>query len=213
MIVLITSYFLSKNHLRQQELDQCLKLNSENTLIDKIILLNDCHYDLNFLDDNYKIYQHVDSALFCNKRLIFKDVFNFINEFCMEGDICIVSNSDIYIDFTIDGLLSKSLDNIFLALSRYDEGELKVKGDSQDTWIFKHPLKINIEECDFTFGAPGCDNALAYIALNSGFNVVNPCKSIRTHHLHTSNERSYSFKDTVKKPYYVVKQDYLFNSI
>jgi len=210
MFVLITSYYLSSNPLRQQEIDQCLKLNYDNTLIDKIILLNDRYYDLDFLnDDSNKIYQHADNNMYLNNRLIFKEVFNFINEFCMEGDICIVCNSDIYIDYTIEKLFHISLNNTFFALSRYDEGELRIGNDSQDTWIFSKPLKLNIQECDFTFGVPGCDNALAYIALNSGYNVINPCLSIKTHHLHASGFRTYNSDCRIRKPYYSVNQKYL----
>lgn len=207
MIVLITSYFSSPSPARQQEIDQCLRMNYNNTLIDKIFLLNDRHYNLDFLEDNDKydkIYELVDDSMFAKNRLIFREVFNFVNEFCMKGDICIVSNSDIYFDYTLEQLLDFSFENTFLALSRYDDFELKIGSDSQDTWIFSHPLKLNIHDCDFTLGVPGCDNALAYIAVKSGYNVINPCLSIKTHHLHASGIRTYHSNDRVRKPFHSV---------
>jgi hypothetical protein len=38
----------------------------------------------------------------------------------------------------------------------------------------------------------------------SGYIVTNPCLSIKTHHLHSSNYRTYGKKDKVFGPYYLI---------
>jgi hypothetical protein len=40
-------------------------------------------------------------------------------------------------------------------------------------------------------GLPGCDNRLAHLLSETGYRLSNPCRSIRTIHLHRSNVRSY----------------------
>ena len=53
----------------------------------------------------------------------------------------------------------------------------------------------------------GCDNRIAY-ELVKNYKVINPCKTIRCHHHHSSNFRTYRAGDlsqTVPEPHVRVK--------
>lgn len=54
-----------------------------------------------------------------------------------------------------------------------------------------------------------CDNRLAYEIINHGYNIINPCSSIITYHLHTSNVRNYlneqnEPKKRIPPPYHLI---------
>jgi len=202
-IILITSYYLTNNIDRQIEIETCLINNLNNNMLKKIYLLNDKHYDLNFSDNENKIIQIIvddDNK----KRLSFDYVINFINS-NLKDEICILSNSDIYFDDTLILLKNYNFNNKFFGLTRYDNNKLIYKADSQDSWFFKSPLNIDLSKCNFKFGHPGCDNRLAFIVKESEYEVINPCYSIKTHHLHKSKFRTYNEKNRVVRPYYFIK--------
>jgi hypothetical protein len=203
MFNLITSYYKSNNSDRQKELNECLKKNHTNNLIEKIYLLNDSIYQIDFIDnsDNKIVQIVVDGD---NKmRLGFDYVIDFANS-NLQNKKCIISNSDIYFDETL-GLLDKyDFAGKFFGLTRYDDGKIIKKIDSQDCWIFQSPLKTDISKCNFKFGHPGCDNRFAHLIKESGYNVINPCLSIKSHHLHSSNYRTYSKKNKVFGPYHFI---------
>ena len=54
MINLVTSFYKSGNNERDLEIETCLKKNYTNKFIDKIYLLNDKIYNLDFIDDKFK---------------------------------------------------------------------------------------------------------------------------------------------------------------
>jgi hypothetical protein len=199
MYNLITSYYTSVNTDRQKEIDESLLNNTKNENIKKIYLLNDKIYDLEFLDDKTKIEQNIVNET-SKQRLRFDYAIEFINE-KLTGEICILSNSDIYFDDTLKLLNNTNYDNIFIALSRYEHDKLYNKALSQDSWIFMSPLKVNIKNLGFCFGILGCDNRIAYIAHEHKYKVINPSKTIKSHHLHDSKYRTYSIKDRVKGLY------------
>ena len=172
--------------------------NSNNDLIKKIYLLNDQIYDLNFIKNIDKIKQIVvedDSK----KRLKYKCAIEFINK-NLAGELCVMANSDIYFDDSLKHLNGYNMTNKLLALSRYDNGILFNNVYSQDSWFFKSPLNVNLNKVDFCFGIPGCDNSFAHITHSAGYKISNPSLTIKTHHLHKSNYRTYS-REKVPGPY------------
>ena len=57
-------------------------------------------------------------------------------------------------------------------------------------------------------GQWGCDNKIAYILNQSGYEVINPCRKINSFHLHRSNVRNWynhKRKGGYKKPFLYVK--------
>ena len=43
----------------------------------------------------------------------------------------------------------------------------------------------------------GCDNRIAYIFYDNGYNVINNTTNIKTYHLHNTQIRDYNGKDTI----------------
>lgn len=208
MLTLITSYYDSPNESRQNEIKYCLITNSNNKYIKSIYLLNDKIYNLNFIENENKnkikqIIVDDDSK----KRLKFKYAINFINEY-LKGEICILANNDIYYDDTLSNLVNYNMENKFFALTRYENNKIFFKY-SQDTWIFKSPLKIDTNQVDFCFGILGCDTRLSYIVYKNNIKVTNPSLTIKTHHKHASNFRTYNSNYRLLGKHLEIEQNYL----
>jgi hypothetical protein len=209
MFNLITSYYKINNEERQNEINKSLLYNLQNEYINKIYLLNSEIYNLDFVDNIYnsKIIQIVVNNN--NKdRLYYDYVIHFINNNIL-NEKCIISNSDIYFDNTLKYLENYNFNNKVIALTRYDNGKLLNGCDSQDSWIFISPLNIDISLCNFKFGIPGCDNIFAYIIKKCGYDIINPCKTIITHHLHNSLFRTYNYDDIIYGDYHIVHHEEL----
>ena len=57
-------------------------------------------------------------------------------------------------------------------------------------------------------GVGGCDNKIAYVMKQSDYEVLNPCREIKTYHKHKSNIRNWYPKERnkgYKKPFLFVK--------
>lgn len=106
----------------------------------------------------------------------------------------VVANADIHFDETLSVLDLTDIEGKFFCLSTYDVDQthgwyLRDWGSSQDSWIFKSPLRPI--KADFPMGILACDNRLAAQAAKAGLEVSNPSKTIRSYHIHQSNERKY----------------------
>jgi len=213
-MILITSYYKSNNKDRQNEIDECIKKNIENPLISNIYLLNDKTYNAKILK-NDKIKQF---NIIKDKKLLFKDAIEFINSYCHNENV-ILSNTDIYFDETLELLDDYDLTNKVLCLLRHDvkkDGTVDIfrhfnepRWDSQDTWIFKSPLKIDIHELNFSFGTLGCDNMFASKLYDQEYQLYNPSYSIKIYHLHNIDERNYNIDDRVHGNYCLIKPHHL----
>jgi hypothetical protein len=147
-----------------------------------------------------------DNVISFNSRLSFADFFSQVNLLAEESDISIISNSDIYFESLDHFEMIK--ENEVYALSRWDGNILYDHDDSQDAWVFRGQIKP-IEDSYFSLGIPGCDNAIAERIARAGYTVLNPSKSIKAIHLHSSNIRNYDRKTTVAKPYLLIKPHYI----
>lgn len=207
-MILVTTYYKSVNQNRNNEINKCLYKNVNNKFIEKIYLLNNEIFDMNF-DIHNKIVQIVISKD-DSYRLKYKDAINFINE-NLKNKICILSNSDIYFDNTISKINNNIINDRFFALLRYDEdldGNKHIfklhdnpRNDSQDSWIFRSPLNINLDKLDFSFGILGCDSIFASLVTDTGIKISNPCYDIITTHLHNTNFRTYNCDDRIHGKY------------
>jgi len=207
-IILIYQYFKVESidneyqQKRQDEIDLCLIINNNNKYIDEIHLLVEELYDLSFISNTTKIKQIV-----INKRLSYQDAFRYYN-INLSNQICILSNADIYYDDSLNILKYVNFNfKTVLCLTRYEDNidnELKLlcgteydytinkntKGMkkfgpsiwTQDCWIWKD-YQININNCDFHLGIPGCDNHIVYLFNNNNYNIYNPSKLISSNHI------------------------------
>lgn len=208
-MILVTTYYKPENSDRSLEIDKCLFKNYNNKYIHKIYLLNDFIYDLPFEDKKNKIKQIIVDFQ-STKKLKYSQSISFINNE-LKDNIIILSNSDIYFDNSLSKINNFNITNNFYALLRYDEdikGNKHIfknydipRNDSQDCWIFRSPLNIDLTEIDFTFGTPGCDSIFANIVHESGIQVSNPSYDIITTHVHNSNIRTYNCNDIIHGKY------------
>jgi hypothetical protein len=106
----------------------------------------------------------------------------------------VLANADIYFDDTLGLLEQRELKGL-ICLSRWDvlpDGSSTMMSipDSHDAWIFRTPF--NLPKCDFTFGVPGCDGRIAWLANQARMPLSNPARSVRANHLHQSGVRHYT---------------------
>tara|TARA_B100001093_G_C26644264_1_gene934609 strand:+ start:30 stop:665 length:636 start_codon:yes stop_codon:yes gene_type:complete len=104
----------------------------------------------------------------------------------------IISNNDIFYDNSILRLKELDLHKQFVSLTRTNykkyegyNGMWKPHSASQDSWIFKTPLKLL--ENDIYLGWIQCDNIISYYYDKMNYQVVNPQKSVKAWHVHLIN--------------------------
>lgn len=199
--ILFTSFYQDRNPIRQAELEHCMRMNVNNANIDKIVVV------LEGKCEDFPVLNYTDRIEVIEaQRPTFRQFFDLANLLCKQGDIAIISNTDIYFDTTI-----KELDRVVwhlpmcVALSRWhqhENGQIILHNEkySQDVWIFKTPI-LNMQYADFYMGIAGCDNRIAYEIHKAGYHLINPSQTIRSIHYHMSEVRNYSMDERIPKPY------------
>lgn len=151
-------------------------------------------------------------------RPTFKQIFDWVNEVTSDDDINIIANSDIYFDIMgIEMMKAVLRSDDCWALTRWDVKSFNVvrengkmvpdiefmnRRDSQDTWSFKGKIKAG--NYDFKIGVPGCDNHLLWQLCEAGYTLCNPSWSVRTFHLHLSDERKWYGMPQIPPPYLLI---------
>lgn len=222
---LLIEYFTSDNKNRDDEYLFCIKQNINNPLIKKIYVFISDSSILNLSDIKLEIVK-------LSTRPTFYDLFKFCND-NLPNQKCIVSNTDIFFDNTIQEFSKTDFENKFFALTRWDiyqnQGNWYIKyydypwmechkSDgtidedesistcdlSQDCWIFQSPIKLD-ERSKFLMGKPGCDNRITQLLHESGYQVSNPSLLIKILHYHQTNYRTYSNDEVIPGPYLLVR--------
>jgi len=186
----LTNLYETISEARKAELHECHRINCLNPIITNIYNFGNVPYD------HPKVVN-----IPVEKRQTYQDLFDHANT--TGGDYTIVTNSDLYYDETLNWLDKVNLDKVMLALCRYNlikgHPKLEAYSWSQGTWIFKG--KITLTGCDQVIGLPGCENSLAYDAVQQGYKVANPAKEIKAYHLHDSDFRTYTQADRIQRNY------------
>ena len=112
---------------------------------------------------------------------------------CKDGCVNVIANSDIYFDHTLREHADRIEEDHIWALSRYEDMGATLlpyhRSDSQDAWVIRGgPHYVT---APYAMGVPGCDNAIAYELHAMGWDVTNPCQTVRAIHLHKSGYRTY----------------------
>jgi hypothetical protein len=155
-------------------------------------------------EDYYDYFQSLElntrkiSFSFVESRPTFNTFFEKMYLPLYSNQINVMANSDIFFTEGLSDIrdyMSNLDTHTCVALSRYDYDRTNGltpfhRADSQDTWIFNDRPQIRTE-LEFGMGMAGCDNRLAYDIINQGYQIINPCSSIVTYHLHSSNVRNY----------------------
>jgi hypothetical protein len=209
-IWMITQFFRHKNYDRFRELKECLSKCCGESVIDKIVLINEKDYskDYSKIPGASKIEQVITG-----KRLTYSDFLKYVKDNVPSDVFVILCNADIYFDNTLLELHKVNMNDKMFGLLRWDvdtHGESKLFGprnDSQDTWIFlSNSIKSrewNYNTFNFQLGQPGCDNVFAGYILRQKFVISNPALTIKTYHLHNMGGRSYDVKDTIRSDIYI----------
>jgi hypothetical protein len=199
-VTYIINWHYEKNTLRAKEYDQCIK-GILKTNINRLVVLAECEFP--YKDERIVIVP-------VHSRQTYADMIKEGNKY---NGVIIFGNTDIYptqkaVDYC------RNIGNEVWALSRWDLKsfgfELFDRADSQDTWVFKTPIKhIN---CDFYFGGgmPGCDNRFAY-EISKQYNVINPSKTVQFIHVHSSKIRNYG-QNIIPPPYLTIPPTYLIHN-
>ena len=192
MINLITSFYINKiSEYRNNELKECLNLNLKNPLIEKIHLFVDDENALEYVKGlkNNKIY-----IIGVGKKPLYSELFGYgINK--LNGKICLVSNSDIFLYECNIAILNKLNEpGVVFSLTRYEYNLscplIKEYGGSHDCFMFKSPLNKDllqhIQHVQHHWNSEG----VVLFELNRiGAKLYNPCHQIKIVHLHASNVR------------------------
>lgn len=190
MIYLMLEFYNSEFENRNLEMRKALDNNLANEHIEKIVL---------FHEEDVEIPEHdkIISVLMTG-RMTFADYFNYANTH-IKDKICGIVNSDIYFDDSLSHM-KQLKENQFVCLTRWEDdgldGELMdvYNGCSHDSWFFKGeiPPRVLIESA-FYLGKMRCDNRIAFITFNNGYEVFNPASLIKSWHLHeVDSERTYN---------------------
>ena len=203
---LIFSLYNEANISRAIELLYCLKENLNVESIGNYYILleksSNARYFikdiLNFLiknNNNIKIHD-----IEC--RPTYNYIFDFVNN-NIEGTI-IMANSDIVFDNSLD-ILKDLKDDQFISLTRYNvingNSELlkfphngKANILSQDTWIFKSPMKYKLNNV-MDIGTFYCDSYMNYVLSQSEYKCFNLYNDIISKHIQNSLSDSQSIQN------------------
>jgi hypothetical protein len=192
MTSLFVNFYRDPDPARQHELDECLRHNLRNPHIERVVLLSQSQPSIS----PAKLV-----IVPVSQRPSYRDFFEAINAVSGASDINIIANSDIFFDDSLRLVRSIDLRNRCLALTRWDvgsDGTSKPLGwpNSQDAWIFRGHVKW-IEDANYHLGTPACDWRIAAELNQAGYDLVNPSRDLRAHHLHLSEVRRYSASDFV----------------
>jgi hypothetical protein len=185
MVNLFTTFYNEKDLVRGIELLDCLTLNIDCKVINKIHIWLENMEDISIKSDKIII---IPAA----SRPRYNDFFNVINKVSNSNDINIIANTDIFFKDDFEIIKHLDLENKCFTLTRWDikedfEAEFLGRVDSQDVWIFKG--KIKDIDGNFYLGSLGCDNKIAYEIQKAGYNISNPSLTVRSYHLHLSQYR------------------------
>lgn len=209
-LVLIQQYYVPPQAKRAKELYKCLVKNLECPFVDKIIL---CMEDLKAPlppDPSNKI-----TKVLMKNRITYGNCIEVIQKHVPAGNIVVFANTDIYIESSWHSIWSVDLQDVFLALLRWEDPvdtsqQPKMFGprsDSQDTWVIHSNSVLsrtwNMAALDIPFGKSGCDNAILVEFLRQKFVIANPAMSLRTMHVHQSEIRNYVKSELVDRPIYM----------
>lgn len=196
----ISSFYLPKNEERKKELQEALYKNLTCYNFKQIHLFVDSFEDLEFINYNYSEYLKNEKikVIAIGKQPIYSDFFEYANK--LEGELCMIMNSDIWLHSISDMRLLDNLENTVYGLTRHEssmvpeliERYTKNPGfiGSQDAFIFKSPVKPElIKKTKFPQNVWGSDNVLLREFSDLGYTLLNPASQIIIVHEHKSNVR------------------------
>lgn len=203
MINIISTFYVSKylsqlDNERTKELVSSLQNNIKSNIVKKIHLFVDDEDSLNTLKEVSNNSDKV-KVIAIQKQPTYNDFFNYILN-NLKNDICMITNSDIYIDIYDERLLNLLQDNKYMyTLTRYEYDMscplINSYGGSHDCYIFHSKFLDNSiirkEHTNFKQNLPGIETHIISTFCKSGFKAFNPCRQIKIVHLHKTQLRNH----------------------
>ena len=182
----IVQWYQASTSTRQAEINECLQRNLASEEITRVHVLTEENtlFSSTTFENLDKLVQTV-----VGDRLTFARAFEYARDH-LYGQICSVANADIYYDdISIKTLLQRRKRNTVYATLRWEEekNHLPFRIDSQDTWTFQSPLKVN--DVDFEIGRLRSDNRIAAQLLDVGYRVINNPFLFKTYHVQATEKR------------------------
>jgi hypothetical protein len=212
MINLYVSYYIDPRPDRAKEIDACLKTNLASGHFDTATIYTDV--PAQELAERFAGLTAGCNVIFNHDtpRPTFAQMFDHARS--MTGSMEVVhvfANSDIVFDSTIIAGAKTITTKQAFALTRWDmtvdhRAVFMDRVDSQDVLMLKGVI-ADVPGANFTQGAAGCDNKIAFLLKQAGYKVLNPSKDIRTYHMHLSGVRNYSIvkdRKEIKPPFLTV---------
>lgn len=198
---LFCNYYSDKNPKRRDELLICLNSNVMNPVLDKVIVFyenNDCE-DLE-PDDKIVLVK-------INKRLEFRDVFEYVLNNIEDDAVIIIANLDIFLETSMEwhtiehNFFNLGYKDKALVCCRYNldkdyqvwfEEKSWTRGEFCDAWVFKTPLKEEFLKEDFNFcvgNAPQCDNTMMYL-MDKHYHTYSWGEKYKVYHLDNARKKA-----------------------
>jgi hypothetical protein len=197
MINIISTFYISNNELRDKELVTAFIKNINYFLIEKIHLFVD---DIKAFDliNNITNYSDKIKIIKIGIKPTYSDYFKYICDY-LPDKICMITNSDIYIDSCDVKLLDLLTNNKFVyALTRHEHNLscplINNYLGSHDCYIFNSKFintDIINENTNFYQNFIGIESRIIKSFCDIGFKPYNPCKQIIIIHLHLSQIRNH----------------------
>lgn len=203
---LITTLYNEKDINRVQEYIYCLEKNLENPLISQIHIFYDSFKDGDtkqlYIKDYLSKQMSQQRGIFVRTikgRPTYEDIIKYANRYFINFSKVIVSNADIYFNFTLEKFFQLDFKNKFFVLTRWEQQDntqdLQLLYDgkglpnylSADAWIFEVPLTLNFR-CNYKLGLWDCDSLLNNQLLKSNLKIYNPCIDIQCIHIDKQNK-------------------------
>lgn len=170
-MILVSQSYLTDSHERNEELRRCREHNEGSGIFSRVEYLDGEKNRITFNE----LVEH------CNRKF--------------RGELCVISNSDITFGSSVYSLAGLKKANRLVALTRWESPssprfigfthEECFFSGSQDSWAFVGG-EIPEVSAEIPMGIVGCDSVIAGWAVISGLEVVNPCLTIRTTHVHSN---------------------------
>ncbi|KAF9994007.1 putative ATP-dependent RNA helicase ddx49, partial [Entomortierella chlamydospora] len=210
-LAFVTSYYHSDQKTRASELDVSLASLVANPIVNQVhVLIEPKDEPLpSFAAYNPKVIQHQ----FPHRPLVGDFLLFICDHQELHDHRIFFANSDIFFDTSLDyftKISDKVFDSTFYAITRLEfdpsvgltYAPLDSYGSS-DTWVFKPRaicedkirLQMIVSNLNYTLGHLGGENRMLYEIRRQypKLNWVNPCKSVRTIHIHDSKIRTDSW--------------------
>jgi hypothetical protein len=179
-VTLLVNYFDNPEQGRAGQLAECLGLNVGNPFIDKVILVLEDGLLPPQEDPKIQV-MRIPSGT----RPTYKDWFVICKP--LPG-AKVIANADIYFDDSIQVLHWLDLTKQFWGLARWEQNqsgscEPFQTSTAQDAWIFSDAIDLDL---DYGLGWGRSDNKVAADLHAAGYDVRNPCLTVRAYHNHTA---------------------------